>query len=221
MFVSPAPSWPPIDITPMMSLAYAALCVFTFALPWENLIVIPGIGTISRLTGLIAFGLTLLATVVSGRFRRWHAFHISAVLFVALSVAFLLVNAGSKLPYKLGTYVQLVVVLWVVWELAPSRQRLLGLLLAYVLGAYVPAFNTIMVYRSESGLMHRFASRVFDANEVANLIALALPMAWYLGMTYRQPLRQWVCRGFLLVGLVALGLTGSRGVACWRASSGS
>ena len=32
----------------MNSLAYAALWVFIFALPWQNLIVLPGIGTISR-----------------------------------------------------------------------------------------------------------------------------------------------------------------------------
>lgn len=195
----------------MMSLAYAALCVFTFALPWENLVVIPGIGTISRVTGLIAFALALFTTVISGRFRRWHPFHISALLFVSLSAAFLMIHAAVKIPIKFGTYVQLAVVLWIVWELAPTRQRLLGLMMSYVFGAYVLAFNTILVYRSEAGIMHRFVSRVFDANEVANLIALALPMAWYLGMTYRKPFFRWVCRGFLLVGVTGIGLTGSRG----------
>ena len=36
-------------------------------------------------------------------------------------------------------------------------------------------------------------------------------MAWYLGMTYRRPLLRWLCRGYLPLGLVAIGLTGSRG----------
>jgi O-antigen ligase len=46
---------------------------------------------------------------------------------------------------------------------------------------------------------------------MAMILALALPMAWYLGMNYRQPLLRWVCRAYLPLGLLALGLTGSRG----------
>jgi O-antigen ligase len=42
-------------------------------------------------------------------------------------------------------------------------------------------------------------------------LALALPIAWYLGVSYRQPLLRWVCRAYLPVGLVAVGLTASRG----------
>ncbi|MGH2709524.1 MAG: O-antigen ligase family protein, partial [Actinomycetota bacterium] len=35
--------------------------------------------------------------------------------------------------------------------------------------------------------------------------------AWYLGMTYRQPILRWICRAYLPLGLVGIGLTGSRG----------
>jgi O-antigen ligase/polysaccharide polymerase Wzy-like membrane protein len=196
----------------MKSLGYAVLWIFVLALPWENLIVIPGLGTVSRLTGMIAFALALLAGVVSGRFRRWHAFHIAALFFVISSgtVLFVVTTAG-RLPFKFQTYVQLVVVLWVIWELARTRRQVLGLLLAYVLGAYFVAITTLMIFRTHAGVLPRFAAKEFDANEVANICALALPMAWYLGMTYRKPLLRWVCRGYLLIGLIGLGLTGSRG----------
>ena len=43
------------------------------------------------------------------------------------------------------------------------------------------------------------------------ILALAIPMAWYLGTVYRPPLLRWLCRGYLPVALVAIGLTGSRG----------
>jgi O-antigen ligase len=42
-------------------------------------------------------------------------------------------------------------------------------------------------------------------------LALALPMAWYVGMTHRRSLVRWVCRAYLPIGLLAIGLTGSRG----------
>ena len=43
------------------------------------------------------------------------------------------------------------------------------------------------------------------------ILALAIPMAWYLGLTYRQPLLRWICRGYVPLCVVAIGLTGSRG----------
>jgi O-antigen ligase len=36
-------------------------------------------------------------------------------------------------------------------------------------------------------------------------------MAWYLGMTYGKPILRWICRGYVPVAVVAIGLTGSRG----------
>jgi O-antigen ligase len=196
----------------MRSLAYGALWLFCFAVPWENIVLIPGLGTLSRLLGIISVTLALLAVVVSGRFRRWHSFHVAAVLFVAFTgIVLMLFNTVGKVPNKFGTYVQLLLMLWVIWELASTRRRMLDLLLAYVLGAYVTALSTILVSRTHSGASYRFAAHGFDPNDLANICALALPMAWYLGMTYRQPLLRWICRGYLLVGLLALGLTGSRG----------
>jgi O-antigen ligase len=86
-----------------------------------------------------------------------------------------------------------------------------GLLMAYVLGAYVAALATILVYRTAAATARRFAAAGFDANELGTILALALPMAWYLGMTHRQPILRWICRGYLPIGLFALGLTASRG----------
>lgn len=197
----------------MTAIAYAALWVFCFAVPWENVIVIPGVGTISKLIGMAAFGLALFATVVTGRVRRLQGFHIAALLFViwAGMNAFQTDDEGRAL-IKAGTYFQLFLVMWMVWELAPNLRRQLGLLLAYVCGASVAALSTIMVYRSLLGTnSRRFAAEGFDPNDLGMTLALALPMAWYLGMTYPKPLIRWCCRLYLPVGLVAIGLTGSRG----------
>jgi O-antigen ligase len=68
-----------------------------------------------------------------------------------------------------------------------------------------------MVYRDQSALHRRFSIEGFDPNDLAMTLVLALPMAWYLGMTYQQPLLRWFCRGFVPLGVLALALTGSRG----------
>jgi O-antigen ligase len=43
------------------------------------------------------------------------------------------------------------------------------------------------------------------------MLALAMPMAWYLGMTHRRVILRWICRAYVPVGVVTVGLTGSRG----------
>jgi O-antigen ligase len=98
-----------------------------------------------------------------------------------------------------------------IWELVPSERRLRGLLTAFVFGAYVAAFETFRVYRTEAGALRRFSAGGLDGNDLAMVFALALPMAWYLGMTYRQPLLRWACRAYLPVAVFTVGLTGSRG----------
>ncbi len=42
-------------------------------------------------------------------------------------------------------------------------------------------------------------------------LALAIPMAWYLSATSRNATLRWACRVYILVGLVAVALTASRG----------
>ena len=195
----------------MIAVAYAALWLFVFSVPWEDVVVISGLGAISRLTGIVALGLALLAAVVSGRFRRWDLLHIAALLYVLLAVITVLVFGFETIPKKLWTYLQLLLVLWMIWELAPSRKRQLGLLTAYVFGAFVSAFATIMVSRRDLGVSRRFAAEGFDANDLAAILALAVPMAWYLGTVHHRPLVRFLCRAYLPVGVLAIGLTGSRG----------
>ena len=199
----------------MTNLAYAALWLFCFAVPMENVVVIPGFGTISKLMGMVALLLAALATVINARVRRIQTFHILAVLFVIL--AGLGVFRSIDEPRAVGkflTYVQLLLVLWMIWELAPNFQRQRGLLLAYVCGAYVSAVSTFMDYRLGlhiSKAASRFATGAFDPNDLGMTLALAIPMAWYLAVTERRVLFRWLCRGYVPLGVLAIGLTASRG----------
>jgi hypothetical protein len=196
----------------MSSLPYAALWIFVFSLPWERVIVITNMAVVTRVTGALALGMALLAVVISGRFRRWHPFHVAALLFVACAGIGVLSLGLNTIPKKFWTYVMLFCVLWMIWELAVTRRRQIGLLTAFVFGSYVVAFATIQVYLTHAGSLRRFSATAdADPNDLAMTLALALPMAWFLGMTHPKPLVRWLGRGFLPVGLFVIGLTASRG----------
>jgi O-antigen ligase len=103
--------------------------------------------------------------------------------------------------------------MWLVWETASSGARLVSLMQAYVLGAYVTAGSTILNYVTGTGYRHtaRFAASGFDPNDVGSLLALGLPMAWYLASVFPSAFQRWLNRGYFLFGPVAILLTSSRG----------
>ena len=195
----------------MTSLAYAALWLFIFSVPWEGLTASNGITVITRVTGALALGLTLSSVIISARVRRWRMVHVLALLFVLWCGLGIMMFHMPQVPRKFYTFVQLFAVLWMIWELAPSRGRVLGLLLAYVGGAYVSVFGTLLLFRREAGVLRRFSAGGVDPNTLAMMLAMALPMAWYLGMYHQKPWLRWVCRAYVPIGMVAIGLTGSRG----------
>jgi O-antigen ligase len=195
----------------MSSVAYGALWIFIFALPWERLVALPGLYIVTRATGVLALGLALFAILMSGRIRRWKLFQLAAVMFVTWTGFATWWLHMTAIPQKLYTFVQLVVVLWLIWELAPTVKRMRGLLTAFVLGAFVPAVATILLYVEAGGSMRRFSAGGADPNSLANTLALAMPMAWYLSITTKRPLFVWICRAYVPIGLMATVLTGSRG----------
>jgi O-antigen ligase len=196
----------------MSSVPYAALWIFVFSLPWERVIVITNMSIITRLTGAVALGLAILFVVISGQFRRWHAVHVAALLFVACAGIGVLSLGMYNIPKKFLTYIMLFCVLWMIWELAVTRRRQIGLLTAFLFGSYVVAFATIHVYLTHAGSLRRFSATAdADPNDLAMTLALALPMAWFLGMTHPRAVVRWLGRGFLPVGLFVIGLTASRG----------
>ena len=195
----------------MTSVAYAGLWIFIFAIPWERLVVLPGLSIVTRITGGIALVLTVLAIVVSGRVRRWRVFHTAALLFVLWTGFAVWMLELPTVPQKYYTFVQLFLVLWMIWELTSTPKRQRGLMTAYVFGSAVPAIATILLYVRQAGMLKRFSAGGADANSLGMTLALAVPIAWYLSLTTPSRLHRWVFRAFLPLGMFATALTGSRG----------
>jgi O-antigen ligase len=195
-------------------LAYIFTWLFVFAVPWQNMVILPGLGTISKVLGAGAIAGTLVHVVLSGKIRKPVAFHwvaIGYVCWVLLSVFWAVAVPDSYLE-KVATYLQLLVMTWVIWEAAPTRARLTGLLQAYVLGAYVATGSTIYNYATGTTLAYeRFSASGFDPNDLGMLLALALPMAWYITSTTSSAFLRWLNRAYFVAGTVAILLTSSRG----------
>jgi O-antigen ligase len=197
-------------------VAHIFAWLFVFAVPWQEMVFLPGLGTLSRVLGMGALGATALNVLLRGKVRTLTGFHwlvFAYLCWVLLSVSWAVAEPAS-VERKVKTYLQILVMVWVIWETTPTRSRLASLLQAYVLGAYVAAGSTIHNYAIGEALVKdvgRFAAEGFDANDLGMLLALALPMAWYLASNASNGLQRWLNRGYFVAGTLAILLTSSRG----------
>jgi len=200
--------------------AFACLCALVFAIPWsEQLPLLAGF-VISRWLGLLAVGAALMRLIVVRRIRMPSPLHFVPAVFVAWNALSLLWSiAPDRTIVRLGTYAQLLLMLWMIWELAATSQRLNQLLYSYCFGTYISATSTIrnailgIDPTLNSGVGRRYGAAGFDQNELGLLLVLSIPMSLYLLTRRRSRVLASLCWLQLIACIVAILLTGSRG-AC-------
>lgn len=183
---------------------------------------LPGTATISRYLGLVSFALGLIAVVAKGRHRALNGFFLFAALFVLL--------AGTSSFWSLDpeftllrswAYVRLLAMAWLIWEIAQTVPRHRGLMQAYVLGGFFPIIGTIRNYlrgeswygRVEFGYLERYGVAGFNVNDLALIVALGIPMAWYLTINNKHNLVTWINYLYTPAAALTVLLTASRGSA--------
>lgn len=206
--------------------AFGLTWLFLFTIPWENQLQLAEGVTLSRWLGIAACGATVLSVAANRRFRKPSTVHwmLGAwVLWSALSYFWSISPAATT--ERINTYVQLLLMVWMIWQNASTPGRKAALLAAYVLGTCVSSGDTIQNYlrgntiekqidvdgRPIEQIETRYVASGFNANDLGMMIALSLPMTCYL-LTQRR--KAWLSvLLWLQIPLAVIGilLTGSRG----------
>ena len=193
-------------------LAFAFLWLMVFAIPWQNALMVPGIGTIGRLIGLLAGGLGILAITERQSVRLPSRGNVLMTLFVLWAAAsyFWTLNPEGTLV-AVGTLIQLLLMVWLIWELAPQERDQRRLMQAYVLGTCVSGIDTLYRYffHLESKFVNRYTSTGFNPNDLALVMALSIPVSYYLAIQ-SEGLMAWVYRAQLVLAGTTILLTASR-----------
>lgn len=195
----------------MRRLTLSLLGGFVFSLPWEQSIVLPGIGSATRLLGMVALGAACLTIVAEGRVRRPGPAVSLAVAFIVVSLLSVFWTIEPELTSgRLYTYAQLLVLIWLMWEFARRDRDHEQLLLAFCLGGFVAMADALSSFaRGESAYEARFAASNFDPNEFGLTLAIGIPMAWSL-LVHRRGIVRLAAAAYLPLAAVTILLTGSR-----------
>jgi hypothetical protein len=205
-------------------LAYLSLWVFVFAVPFEEQVppeISQGVA-VSRWFGLAAGCFTFLLILTVRRCRKpivVHYWMAMFVLWVVLSLTWSV--APEDTAIRIGTYLQLLILAWLIWELAPTEYLCRGLLFAYILGTCLPCIttirNSILGRVNVNGVdVHvangeRFTAGGINANDLGLLLVLSVPMSVYLLTRRKSGYIAYLCWLQLGLAITAILLTGSRG----------
>lgn len=199
------------------TLAFFTLWLFVFSLPWERSISLPVVGSAGSLLGLLAFGVGFLSLFSRRGFhvRRPSLFLLLAAFFSLLS---LLSYYWSIVPTatlgRAQTNIQLLLVVFLIWQLCRSQIQQRALFQAYVLGAYISCGSILFSFLSDSSFNNtgRYSGLSGDnPNWLAITLALGIPIAWHIASSYKNVFFSWLNFLYFPVALFAIGLTASRG----------
>ena len=168
------------------NVTYFFLWIVVFAMPWENAVVIPGFGTVSRVIGVAAFAAAVLSIAETRSLRVPALQHNIMALFVAwATLSYFWTFDLQRTRVNAMSLIQLLMLVWLIWEFARTRKQQLLLLRAYVLGTVVSASSVIAAFLTGAGDAHnygRYTGLGFNPNDLSLTLALSLPISMYLAV---------------------------------------
>ena len=198
---------------PLDTLAFAVLLLTVAVIPTEDPLVIgENLGLVKVIAAL---GFCLTAIVVIGR-RKLSRINPALVLLACFVTWALISSMWSVSPEavvrRTGTYLQLLLFFWMVWELARDHRRVRLLLSAFLVGNLVPL--TAIFYSSLIGLTFwggRYLMLGADPNDTALSLAISMTVALYFRATADHRIVRWLSSVYIPLALLAVLMTGSRG----------
>lgn len=165
-------------------LAFAASLALVFMIPWEGVVDAPGVGTGARLMGFLVGAIWIFSVLTSHRFRVPTTLHFVFYVFVgwnALSV-FWTLDTGQTLT-RIGTWLQLLIMVLIIWDLYTTGPAILAGLQAFVLGSYVAvgiAVSSFIAGDYYYSNLERYGAGDTNPDGFGVVLALGVPIAWYL-----------------------------------------
>lgn len=199
----------------MRQAGYLGLLLFAFVLPWEDAVRLPVLGSAGRAAGLVLLGLGLPALISEGRLRlRWPSLFLATLcLFVFWSAASLLWSFDpASTTAHVFSRLQLLVMLLLAWQLLETPEKARPVMAAYLLGCGVAVGTALFNFAMGNEFVYqRYSAIGTDPNDFATLVALGVPLAWFLLLRGPKNILGWLpLLYFPLVPLTLL-LTSSRG----------
>ena len=200
----------------MRTLAFWLSLVFVFTVPIEAVAEYPALGSASRVIGIALAAFWVATVIVTGRFRKFILFHVAILIFIfwnAISV-FWSLNADRSIEH-LMTWVQIFLLVCILWDLYTTRESIEAALQMYILGGYVALGSTVINFIVGNTFYYgRFSAAGTSPDDLGAILAIGIPIAWYLADSKKNNpvfrLLKWVNYAYIPAALLGVALSGTR-----------
>ena len=172
--------------TGIARLAEVLVVLMVLSVPLEGLIVVPGLGSLTVIVGILTGLCAMLYVLTGAGLRPIAAEHCSLALFVLFSgFAIAWSENATQSVFRFISYAQLWIFAWLIWQFAQTQPALERLLKSYVAGSVIVALllvHAVLTFDIESvgGGEIRISAFGINPNEQALGLAIAVPMSAYL-----------------------------------------
>jgi O-antigen ligase len=200
----------------MRKITFWLSLVLIFVIPWEDSITISTLGSIARLLGLAIAGLWFWTILSEGHFRKFHLFHGLVLVFFLLNIISYIWSPNAERTFeRIKTYSQIFLLILIFWELYKKPADIKAGLQAYIFGSFVAIGSTISNYihgTSSESYEVRYSATGVNANDLAFLVLLGLPLAWHLFVTTdnKKRIQRGIYISYIPISIFTTFLTGSR-----------
>src|SRR3984885_6681448 len=134
----------------MRRIAVAVMMLFSFAVPWEySLDLGEPFGNIARLLGLLLLVVCVPLVLRQGAIRKPGPVQWAVLALYLYFVCSYFWTASPVMTLeKMRAYFQVMMIVWLVWEVAKTPGHLRWLMRAFVAGCWVLAILTVLNYAS-------------------------------------------------------------------------
>lgn len=176
------------------------------------MVVLGSFGTLSRLFGVLAFGVGLLTLLLERRFRPLPEIYLIICLFVLwVWLSFFWTVWPEETRKGAFSLLQLALLSMLMWQFLPRRLELQHAFLAILLGGYVLIFFTIQTWMAgQQAYADRYSAPGVNGNELATSLGLAVPLALYLIHASRYLLVRLLAVAYVPAAFFAISLSASR-----------
>lgn len=183
----PIPQLPQGNRDGLARLTFILLWCFIASVPFETSIMVPGLGTISRLIGMVLLPVGLLAICARGWIRRLQVAHWCMIAFIAwISLSYFWTVSHVSTSERILTELQLLLIVLIAWQFCTSEKDGRMLMRAYVYGTLVSCGETMYRFTNHLYTYYgRFAAFGFDPNDLSLTLAMSIPISYYLFLRQR------------------------------------
>src|SRR5262245_27686090 len=154
-----------------------------FVVAFEDLWQAGTLGTVGRVVGLALAGAWLLSAVAAGHIRPPRPIHYVMLAFALWCAASILWSISPEASLdQTKTYVQLVLLAFIVWDVYDRPDDLHGGLQAFLLGGWVCVAQLLQAFVAGEA-QRRFSVGFYNENTLGFTFALGIPVAWYLTLS--------------------------------------